>query len=307
MKKLLILLFTFVMLCPLAQANPQDMQKLEANGFFNATQTEKTTNPYLAVRKILFDQLKYSNRHNIDKLSALYAQNYINADGLNKNVFIDLVKDTWKSYPDIKYNMVIKGLDVNENRAVVHVDEYATATSADSRNLSILQKGLLESNSSTVYYLEKNNDKWQITSDHIDFEKTFLRYGEAKFVDIDLDAPNQILAGTPYTAALNVDVPKNTLIIASVGNEKITYPQETAPEVFRKMSEDGTLERLFTANTQNINEYAVSSFGMTRAKIQNKNQLKISITGLGFAMTRVNVIPKNDYVKAVSDEKAKTK
>jgi hypothetical protein len=292
--------------CPFAAANPQDIAKLEQNGFF-ATATKRKCNTYMSVRKILTNQLKYSNKHDLKDLSGLYADSYVNGDGLNRSIFLDLVKKTWKSYPDIKYYAIIRGIDVNGNKAIAHVDEYALATSSDSQNLSFRDKGLLESNSSTVYYLENINGLWQITSDHIDSERTYLRYGEAKFINIDLDAPNQISAGTPYTAALNIEAPKNSLIIASIGNEKITYPQENAPEVFRKLDEAGTLERIFTSNNNSINEYAVSSFGITRAKMQDGNKLKVSITGLGFAMTRVNVIPKNNFIKAIDDDKTKTK
>lgn len=304
MKKLFILIVTCLMLSPATFANSQDMAKLTENGFFNNNlKSVKHICPYKAVKKVLNAQVEYSNKHNLDKLASIYAQNYINADGLNKEVFLDLVKKTWKSYPNIRYVMVIRDIDANDDRAVAHVDEFAIATSADSKNMSFVDKGLLESNSSTSYYLEKKNNDWQITSEHIDFEKTFLRYGEAKYIDIDIDAPTQIPANTEYTATLNINVPRNTLIIASVGNEKITYPQENAPEVFRKLSDDGTLERMFTSNSNNINEYAVSSFGVTKAEMKEKNQLKVSVTGLGFAMTRINVIPKNNFVKAVKNEK----
>src|SRR5574344_516007 len=241
MKKLFILIVTCLMLSPATFANSQDMAKLTENGFFNNNlKSVKNICPYKAVKKVLNAQVEYSNKHNLDKLASIYAQNYINADGLNKEVFLDLVKKTWKSYPNIRYVMVIKDIDTSGDRAVAHVDEFAVATSADSKDLSFVDKGLLESNSSTVYYLEKINNIWQITSDHIDSEKTFLRYGEAKFIDVELDAPAQILANTPYTATLNINVPKNKLIIASVGNEKITYPQQNAPEIYRKLSEDGT-------------------------------------------------------------------
>src|SRR5574344_945366 len=246
MKKLIILFCTLVLLAPATMANQQDMQKLAQSGFFASNQATKQEKPYYAVKKLLKKQLKYSNCYDMEGLSELYAPNYVSGDGMKKEVFEDLVTKTWKSYPDIRYFMVIRDIDASETRAVAHVDEFAFATSADSRGLSIVDKGLLESSSSTAYYLEKVNNVWQIVSDHINYEKTFLRYGQAKFIDIDLDAPNQIYAGTPYTASLTVNCPKNVMVIASVGNEKVTYPQETAPEVFRKVV-DGNLERMFTS------------------------------------------------------------
>jgi hypothetical protein len=76
-----------------------------------------------------------------------------------------------------------------------------------------------------------------------------------------------------------------------------------AEEVFRKLPDDGALERVFKSNDKNINEYAVASFGITKARIINQSELKILVTGLGFAMSRVNVIPKNEFIKVADIEK----
>ena len=65
------------------------------------------------------------------------------------------------------------------------------------------------------------------------------------------------------------------------------------------------LERVFKSNGQNINEYAVASFGITKAEIKNGTELKIYVTGLGFVMSRVNVIPKNEFIKVAENEKTK--
>jgi len=62
---------------------------------------------------------------------------------------------------------------------------------------------------------------------------------------------------------------------------------------------------LFTYNDKNINEYAVASFGITKAEVKNGREIKIYVTGLGFLMSRVNVIPNNEFVKIAKKEKAK--
>lgn len=302
MKKLFIILIMTLIFCPKCYAESDTIALLTKNGFFEKN-ISTYTNPYDEVRKTLCAHLKYSNTYNLEKLKTLYAKNYVNADGLNKDIYFDLVQKTWESYPGIKYRIEIKDIQVNGNAAVAQLNEYAIA-STDAKSEEMSEKGLLESASSSVYYLENIDNEWKITSDYIIFEKTYLKYGAAKTVAINLDSPSQVAAGTDYTASLNIAIPKDTLIIASIGKENITYPQSSAEEVFRKMPNDGILERVFRANSQNINEYAVASFGMTKAEIKKGAELKIYITGLGFAMSRVNVIPTNSFVKVEKNEKS---
>jgi len=304
MKKLFLVLTALLIICPKGyceQTKDDAIALLTKKGFFETTQQITYANPYTEIKKALCNHLKYANGYNLDGLKTLYADNYINADGLSRDIYFDLIKKTWESYPDIKYSIDIKNIEVNANNAVAQVIENAIASTSSQSGI-IHEKGILQSTSSSVYYFEKINNKWLITSDHIISEKTFLKYGIANDLKIDLIAPNQILADTPYTASLDIQVPKDSLVIASVGKENITYPQVLAEEVFRKLSDDGTLERVFKSNNKNINEYAVASFGITKAKIINQSELKIFVTGLGFAMTRVNVIPKNEFITIAKDD-----
>lgn len=302
MKKLLIILFMAIVFCPKSYAESENIALLTKNGFFEKSDSTYS-NPYEEVKKTLFSHLKYSNLFEFDNLKNLYADNYINADGLNKEVYFDLIKKTWESYPDIKYRINIKDVQINGNTAIAQLDEYAIA-STDSKSDKPSERGLLESNSSSIYYLENRNNEWKITSDHVVFEKTYLRYGSAKTIPICLNSPVQVAADSEYTASLSMEVPKDTFVIASIGKENITYPQAVAEEVFRKLPLNGTLERIFKSNNQNINEYTVASFGLTKAEIKNGTEIKIYITGLGFAMSRVNVVPKNSFVKVEKNEKS---
>ncbi len=305
MKKFLILMSAVLILCPKTFAGEENIALLTKKGFFERPQTPSAfSNPYEEVRKTLNLYLKYANNYDFEGLKSLYADNYVNSDGFNKAIYCDLVKKTWTSYPDIKYKMEIKNIEVGTNSAVAQISECAYATT-NSKSGVVNEKGILESNSNSVYYLERFGNEWLITSDHILSEKTSLKYGNAKYINVELIAPSQIPAGTQYTSTLQMEIPKESLIIASIGKENITYPQATAQEVFRKLPKDGTLERLFKANEENINEYAVASFGITKAEIKNGTEIKIYVTGLGFVMSRVNVIPKNNFVKATENEKAK--
>lgn len=306
-KNTFLILAICMIFCPKSYGNTDNIALLTKNGFFDTgkpTLADTFSNPYEEVRKVMGQHLKYSNSYNFEKLKALYAPNYINADGIGYDISFDLVKKTWQSYPDIKYKMYITNVEVYGNSAIVETSESAVATT-DAKSGLIAQKGLLQSNSASVYYLQKYGCDWKIISDHIVYEKTYLTYGSAKNIAIDLSSPSQIGADTPYTASLKIDVPKDTLVIASVGKENITYPQAVAEEVFRKLPQDGVLERMFKSNNQNINEYTVASFGLTKAEIKDGTNIKIYITGLGFAMSRVNVIPANNFIKVEKDEKAK--
>lgn len=296
MKKIFLILFAFLTLCPASYAESDNIALLTKNGFFDKADLVIYSNPYEDIRRTLFSHLKYSNTYNLERLKALYADNYVNSDGLSKDVYFDLIQKTWESYPDIKYKIVIKDIDVDGNLGVAQVEESAIATT-NSKSAMLQEKGLLQSYSNSVYYLEKINNEWKITSDHIINEKTYLRYGSAQLCEVDLSAPSQILADTGYTATLTLTPPKDSLVIASIAKENITYPQVVAEEVFRKLPDDGVLERVFKSNNKNINEYAVASYGITKAEIKNSSEIKIYITGLGFIMSRVNVIPVNNFVK----------
>lgn len=305
MKKLFLILTAFLILCPKSYAADEDnITLLTQKGFFERPQQSRFLTPCEEVKRTLYTHLKYANSYNLDGLKSLYATNYTNADGLSKDIYFDLIKKTWESYPDIKYKTDIKNIEINGNIAVAQVNEYAEATTGTKSGV-VKENGLLQSISDSVYYFEKINDEWLVTSDHIIFEKTSLRYGSAKDMDVELTAPAQIPSNTQYTPSLKVVTPKDNLVIASIGQENITYPQTIAEEVFRKLPDDGILERVFTSNDKNINEYAVASFGVTKAEIKNGTEIKIYVTGLGFLMSRVNVIPKNEFIKVAQDEKAK--
>lgn len=305
MKKVILTIFTLLILCPKSFAATEDnIALLTKKGFFDKPQQSKCLNSYDEIRKVIYNHLKYANSYNLEGLKSLYSPNYVNYDGFGRDIYFDLIKKTWESYPDIRYKADIKNIEINGNHAVAEISEYAEATT-NAESGVIKERGLLQSTSGSVYYFEKSNDEWLVTSDHILFEKTSLRYGSAKEMNLVLDAPSQIIAGAQYSPTLKIEAPKDSLVIASIGQENITYPQKTADEVFRKLPDDGALERIFTANTKNINEYAVASFGVTKAEIKSGTEIKIYVTGLGFLMSRVNVIPKNEFVKVEKDEKTK--
>ena len=63
------------------------------------------------------------------------------------------------------------------------------------------------------------------------------------------------------------------------------------------MPEDNILERIFRSNTDNVNEYIIASIGLTRADVKDMN-IRLSLTGFGYKIKRVNIIPQNKYITA---------
>jgi len=263
-------------------------QLLEKIGFNNAF-SKKT--PKNQVKDVINKMLSYSNSYDVHLLKSLYADTYVSADGFDKEVYFDLVEKTWKTYPTIKYELLIKDISVTGNNAVVQAIEACTSTA-----LAENQAGYLYGYTTSVYYLEKRGNDWKIISDSIIDEKTMLMFGDAMFAGVELSTPQQVPSNSEYTAILKILPPKDTTIIASIGQEEIAYPQKSAEEVYRKLPEDGILERVFTSNKNNVNEYTVASIGVTKTKLLNETELNVTITGVGYIMSRVNVIPENKLI-----------
>ena len=65
---------------------------------------------------------------------------------------------------------------------------------------------------------------------------------------------------------------------------------------------DNILERIFVSNSDNVNEYVVASIGLTKADVDDLN-IKLSLTGFGYKIVRVNVVPK--AIEEENDEQNK--
>ena len=260
----------------------------EMPSFFNL---RITNNEAKEVKKVLESQVKYANKTDFDKFISTYDSKYINADGFNLETYSNLVKDTWNTYDKIEYGIEIKNIAVCDDKAIAELTETSYAEIPVNETLT----GELKSNANSVYYLQKTEDGWKVVSDSILDETTTMLYGEAKNLDIKLTVPKQILADTEYTASLEFIPPTETIAIASITSEKVEYPQKQMQEVFRKMPEDNILERIFRSNTDNVNEYIVASIGLTRADVTDLS-IKLSLTGFGYTIKRVNVIPQNKYI-----------
>ena len=253
------------------------------------------------VKSVLNSQIKYANKNNFDKFIATYDTNYKNGDGYDIDIYSKLVKELWENYDNIKYGIKIKDITFEDDgTAKVSLIETSSADIPVTKKMN----GVLKSEADSIYYLKKVNGKWKVTSDKINEEVTSMLYGEAVNLDIKLSAPQEVTPGYEYTATLEFDPPKDTFAIASIAKDKVEYPQKQAKEVFRKLPDDHILERLFVANSDNANEYIIASIGLTKADIKDMS-IKLSLTGFGYQIIRVNVVdkPKKEELKENSNVK----
>ena len=230
-KKLSVLLITALLFSIAStlpgQANILTTQKarIEQNRINRAT--------YNDIKKVIDQQSAYTNKYDLKGLASLYANNFVNSDGFNKDVYFKLIEETWKTYPDITYKTEIKNIEFSDNYATVFTNEVAIATSQEEIG-DLTAIGELYSTSQCVYYLEKQGAKWLINSEKIIEETSTLKYGDARYINIELNAPKQIGANKDYTTTLKVDAPKDSIVIASINKENIVYPQTKMR--FRKMA-----------------------------------------------------------------------
>lgn len=281
---------------------------LPANaGFFDNykakfSQSRELKNARNDVKDVFIQQDEYTNSHNLDKLSSLYAEKFINADGFAKKIYFKLINDTWKTYPDIIYKTEIKDIHIDGSFATVQTYETALATTHEESE-SVDAYGELRSEANSLYYLQKFGSKWLIVAEQVLDEKSQLKYGDARFIKMDLSAPKIVNAGDEYTATLDIDLLDDENAIASIENQEIIHPIGKPEERFRNITDQNELERVFKANVKNINEYATASVGIAKTEPYDANHSKVYVTGIAFLMTRVNVIPQNKFITPEEDVK----
>lgn len=84
------------------------------------------------------------------------------------------------------------------------------------------------------------------------------------------------------------------MLMVAITQSPAIFPLKEEDESFRVL-DDVELERIFIANKKNINEYNIATISVTRGRPTPNGNIKIYMSGLAFMMTRVNVIPENNY------------
>lgn len=245
------------------------------------------------ISRVVNNQAKYASEHKLEKIKELYADDYFNSDGFNRDLFFKMVEETWDAYPNISYTVQIKNITIDNDFALVEVFETAMG---ETKTVSEIldEKGLLYSESTTVYCLKKQGRSWKIFSDYIISEKDSLRFGDTKNLTMDISAPAIISAKKDYTASLSINLPKDSIILASLNNDPIVYPNIESTAIFKNLKTGGVLERVLTSNSDNHNEFAIASIGVTKAKINKEKNIDLTLSGIAFLRSRVNVIPQRN-------------
>ena len=294
MKKKFCILFTVLFLFAVVPAKSIDIkEKLSQIGFNLFTEKDAATE----ITKVIEKQEKYANKSNFKKIKQLYTQDYTNFDGINLDEYVESLQKTSKTHDKLLYKTTINNIYVYGNYATVTVIDYMEGQTKNSYE-KIEGKGTLTSTAKAVYYFRKESGEWKISNDMTVSERTLLRYGSAKNMNIEISAPECVGADTQYEIKVVVNADEKSAVIASITTEPIQYPQIKSEDIFRALKRDGELERVVTSNNEGKNEVAFASIAIAKPVINNSGEVEASVEGVAFAATRVNVIPK----KAVKNE-----
>jgi hypothetical protein len=278
---------------PLQVLTPSDAQEKPDNKGCVYTYSVKKEQSDVANELNIFlaGYLNDINTHNIKKIGDYYASNYMSGDGFSKNQAIDLIKQTWKNCPDLKYSTVIKNLRLDNNRASIEFCEEVTGTTKNKSDIT-KDNGFIKGTSHYILYLEKYGSGWKIVTDKTLYEQTSINYGRAKNINMNFDVPEQVFAGENYTALLKIDVPPDVFALGSLTSVPFVFPEKQPEENFRQIPSDlNTIERVIKSNKDSFNEISSASVSFCEAGRTAYTGLDLKVTGLAVILRRINVIP----------------
>lgn len=289
MKKKLCTLLTVLFLFAVVPAKSIDIkEKLSQIGFNLFTEKDASTE----ITNVIEKQQKYANKNNYKKLRLLYTADYSNFDGISLDDYIASLQKTASMNNKIMYKTTVDNIYVYGNYATVTVTDYMEGQTKNSYE-KIEGKGFLSSKAKAVYYFRKESGEWKISNDMTVSEKTSLKYGSTKDMDIEINAPECVGADTQYEVKVVVaNADENSAVIASITTEPIQYPQIKSEDIFRTLKRDGELERVVTSNNDGKNEVAFASVAIAKPLVNSSGEVEASVEGVAFVATRVNVIPK---------------
>lgn len=296
MKKILLVLCLIIsaFLSRNAWATEQP-QNTEINQLEASVEKQSSTNAEIDAFLQKFTNLR--NKKNILSLKKLYTDDFVNADGLNKKQFFELVNKTFSNYPDLKTDFEVKEIIANGEYAMISLAQRVSATTKTPSKITN-DNGVYSANLHSLLYLKKINQNWFIYSENVIYENSILAFGSAKQINATINAPQKVLANADYCAGVNIDIPQNLSAIASVNNSQITQNPDFEAEKFRQVPlKEGSLERILKSNNNNNNEAVIISVAFTEQTEDMFKKPKIDISGLLILMKRVDVIPQNSETK----------
>jgi len=284
MKKFILTIIFILFLIPQASAAQKTLEQQS-----NALAVKE-------IKAVLNEYVQYENSKNMEGIKRLHADDYMTVDAMPKKVYLDIIDKTWKKYTNINQELKIKNIEVKGNYAIAEVTEILKGTTSEKIDDKTVE-GKLTSTSNIVYYMRKTQNQWKFVSDYVVDEQTVLAFEKAKELNIEFTSPTRVLAGQEYVATFNVQgIPRDSFVVATIGQEKIIYPHKNAEEVYRKVPQDGILERVFKSNKDNLNEYIVVTYCITKPILTKTKQIETLLTGVGYIINRVNVVPENKFI-----------
>lgn len=275
--------------------------------------------PQSQVENFIKKYNRYSETNKIEKLKELYSDSYVNNDGFDKNTIFKLMKEAADLYKNVKYTTTVDEIKINGSNAVVSVHETAVGETSEKTD-KFDGSGLIESEMNYVNYLRKENGEWKLLATDVRNEKVALKYGEAKNLEVIVNAPECVAGGSEYEVSVktNFDLknddfihenddeaieyisPDGLFMVGSITNDLIKYPQSASNDVLRAFKAE-ELARILKSNKEGYNEYATVSIGITRAHIKPPSVV-INMTGMAIVMSRVNTIQikNNELIKKES-------
>lgn len=244
------------------------------------------------VRSVMNKHTKAMSNHDIEAVKSFYIKDYKSTDGFDLAELENMLKKTYSTYENIKYKTKINAINAYDDWALVQMSDKSSAVLYPIENKELKKEKMGKLDGKSVYnvYLKKINNEWKIVSDDILMEETSLKFGVARKIDMDIVTPLLIKNGQEYDLSLKMNKPKDIVALASISREEIVYPPVDYPEKFRRMPQEGELERLVKANDKNLDEYAVASVGFTKVSInEEQTKARIEVLGMAYLMKRVNM------------------
>lgn len=247
------------------------------------------------------DLQKASNDHDIESVLSYFSPQFVSGDNLTIKDLRQLIEQTWIQYPDIHYTVQPIELRVNGDWATVETLDEAHATaqpspsskSEDGASLLPAEEGTLVTQSRGMLYFHRIGHQWEITSDRSLYETAAILYGEARNLNLNLSAPDQVFSGGTYTARIDSELPEGAVAIASITRAPIQFPPVEAEDKFRSMTiQKDRLERVFDANRLSRNELITAVVGLTEVTQTDDNRPTVTFKGLATLTKRVNVSPQ---------------
>lgn len=264
----------------------------------------------------LFGKLdSYTEKKDLKKIRDLYSDDFINNDGFDIDVYMKSLKSAFDTYSNRQVTTTVNSISVNDSYAVAYVTENGEAETTKSI-AGVEGNGLVIATANVYYYLQKYGRKWKIVSANVIDESCSVLYGNAKSVYFSLNVPLQVKSGAEYTASLSFAPMKDILVSAAISKEPIVFPLPFSTEVFKTVKGDGMLERIFTSNTNDYNEYVIATIGLSKPKMLTPTDFNLELAGTAFVIRRVNVftpksqkvnVKKNGQNKPVQSEGSKEK